>query len=68
MLYNKYFGLLLYFQGLQSLENGYLAYINENLYNSFSNSVFLGFLQRLGRGCLVKFNQICTIKVFLWKN
>ena len=41
MLYNKYFGLLLYFQGLQSLENGYLAYINENLYNSFSNSVIL---------------------------
>ena len=50
MLYNKYFGLLLYFQGLQSLENGYLAYINENLYNSLSNSVilvgsvFLGFV------------------------
>ena len=41
MLYNKYFGLLLYFQGLQSLENGYLAYINENLYNSSSNSVIL---------------------------
>ena len=41
MLYNKYFGLLLYFQGLQSLENGYLAYINENLCNSFSNSVIL---------------------------
>ena len=41
MLYNKYFGLLLYFQGLQSLENGYLAYINENLYNSLSNSVIL---------------------------
>ena len=41
MLYNKYFGLLLYFQGIQGLENGYLAYINENLYNSSSNSVIL---------------------------
>ena len=41
MPYNKYFGLLPYFQGLQSLENVYLAYINENLYNSVRNSVIL---------------------------
>ena len=60
MLYNKYFGLLLYFQGLQSLENGYLAYINENLCNLFSNSVFLGFLLLTDRNCTFTCKHILT--------